>query len=221
MSTKHLKDHESMKCTTTSRLVSVLMTIAFTSASIAAEHDWRFTDIEGKVHKPFDETETRGIALIFISTDCPIANSYQPLLQRMAREYVDRGMRFFLIHPIPDLTIEQARNPAREFMIETPVVIDANLSIASRVGATNTPQAFVYSRDGRTPAYQGRIDNRFAGYGKKRNVATSHDLAAALESIVTGRPVSRPKTKPIGCFLSYPKDRTKDHFSADQGQKSD
>lgn len=165
--------------------------------------DWKLTDIDGKHHEPFEEESTRGLVLIFISTDCPIANGYQPLIQRLANEYRGEGVRIFMIHPSPTLSVEAARKHASEFGITTPVVVDSDQSIARRVGATVTPQAFVFVPNQTHPVYQGRIDNVHAGYGKKRKVATTHDLADALEAVAAGRPVKNAKTNAVGCFISY------------------
>ena len=165
--------------------------------------DWEFTDIDGKLHKPFEEESTRGLVLIFISTDCPIANSYHPLLQQLVDQYRGTGVRVFMIHSSPTLSIEEARKHSDKFAISAPVVIDTDQSIARRAGATVTPQAFVFVRNQERPVYQGRIDNRYAGYGKKRKVATTHDLADALEAIVAGRAVKNAETIAVGCFISY------------------
>ncbi len=168
-----------------------------------ADSPWQFTDIEGKLQKPFNDESTRALVLVFISTDCPIANSYQPLLHRMAEEHAENGIRFIMIHPGPGTDSDAARKHARDFGIEVPVVIDTDQSISRRVGATVTPQAFVFVRDQSAPAYQGRIDDLYADYGKKRPVATRRELANALEAIVDGKPVEPSMTDAIGCFISF------------------
>lgn len=84
-----------------------------------------------------------------------------------------------------------------------PVVIGTDQSIARRAGATVTPQAFVFARNQKRPVYQGRIDNLYGAYGKKRKVATTHELADALEAVVAGRAVRITKTMPVGCFIAY------------------
>ena len=175
------------------------------SSSFASEplDTWRFTDIEGKLHQPFDDKSTRGIVLVFISTDCPIANAYQPLLQRLAEKHAKNGIRLFMIHPDRELTVEKARKHASDFKIKQPVVIDTDLSLSRQVGATVTPESFVFTRGQSSPVYQGRIDNLYAGFGRKRNVATTHELADALAAVVAGLPVAISKTKPLGCFIDY------------------
>ena len=43
--------------------------------------------------------------------------------------------------------------------------MDAEHTIARKVGATKTPEVFVVGRDGAI-LYQGRIDNLYQGFGK-------------------------------------------------------
>jgi hypothetical protein len=184
-------------------LMGMLAFASLTSWAVEPKVEWQFTDIDGRIHKPFEDEATRGIALIFISTDCPIANSYQPQLQRLAAAHAKNGIRLFMIHPSRDVTLEEARQHAAEFKIESRVVIDADQSIARRVGATVTPQAFVFARDQKAPFYEGRIDDLYAALGKKRGVATTHDLADALTALIDGRPVEHAKTQAVGCYISY------------------
>ncbi|TWU04766.1 redoxin domain-containing protein [Stieleria varia] len=184
-------------------VLSLIISASTHALAVEPNVDWKLTDIDGNHHEPFEEKSTRGLVLIFISTDCPIANGYQPLIQRLASDYRKDGMRIFMIHSSPRLSIEEARKHAIEFGISTPVVIDTDQSIARRVGATVTPQAFVFVPNQTHLVYQGRIDNMYAGYGKKRKVATTHDLADALESVVAGRPIKNAETIAVGCFISY------------------
>jgi thiol-disulfide isomerase/thioredoxin len=184
-------------------VLSLIISASTHALAVEPNVDWKLTDIDGNHHEPFDDESTSGLVLIFISTDCPIANGYQPLIKRLANEYQRDGVRIFMIHPSLTLSVEEARKHASEFGITTPVVIDTDQSIARRVGAKVTPQAFVFVPNQTHPVYQGRIDNVYAGYGKKRKVATTHDLADALEAVAAGRPVKNAETNAVGCFISY------------------
>ena len=78
--------------------------------------------------------------------------------------------------------------------------MDAEHKLAHKVSATKTPEAFVFGRDG-TVLYQGRIDNLYQGFGKKRVSATRDDLRVALTEIDSGEKVSVPKTETVGCSI--------------------
>ncbi len=49
--------------------------------------------------------------------------------------------------------------------------------------------------------YRGRIDNVYASLGKRRAEATEKDLRKALDEVLSGKPVSTPQTKAIGCYI--------------------
>ena len=162
-------------------------------------------DIEGKLHEPFTDAEVQGIVLVFISTDCPIANSYQPLLSRLEAEHVKHGIQFFMVHPNRQVGIEKARQHADEYDIQCPVLIDGEQHLARKVGAKVTPEVFVYLRGESQPVYHGRIDNRYATYGKKRRTATTHELSDALDAIASDQRPAIRHAEPVGCIISYVK----------------
>ena len=43
----------------------------------------------------------RATALIFIRTDCPVANQAAPEIERVRALYADRGVRFWLVYVDP------------------------------------------------------------------------------------------------------------------------
>ena len=188
-------------------MISQVLIVVFAVVIVGLSHcdadeaAWEFVDIHGVTHSPFEQQSNKAIALVFISTDCPIANGYQPTLRRLRRQYQDQGVSFFLIHPHTDVTVDECRAHAEAYKIEAPVIIDQHQWITQRVHASVTPEAVVIVPGVERPVYQGRIDDLYARYGKKRRRATSHDLAEALDAVLAGTPVKRPKTKAIGCFI--------------------
>lgn len=169
--------------------------------SPAGKPIWSFEDITGKRLRPFEDEAATVLALVFIATDCPIANAYHPELNRLQRRFTQEGVRFVMVHPHPDTTVQQAQKHAADFEIKAPVVVDTTQSITRRVGASVTPEVFVFKRGQLIPAYQGRIDDRHAGFGKKRPAPTRLDLADALESLISDRSVKQRRTNAVGCFI--------------------
>jgi predicted dienelactone hydrolase len=184
-------------------LAIVLQSTANLVQASQPQMDWNLKDTSGQRHAPFDDPATRAAVLVFISTDCPIANAYQPQLKKLAEEYAAQGIRWFMIHPDPSTTLERANEHARQFEIEVPIVIDNDQSIARSVGARVTPEVHVFANAEEKAVYQGRIDDLHAAYGKKRVAATTHELADALRAIVDGQPIAICKTQPVGCFIAF------------------
>lgn len=153
---------------------------------------------DGAEHRLFGDPDVLAVALVFILSDCPIANSYAPEFNRLHAEFSSRGVSLLLIHADPDLTETAAREHAGEYRLECPVVVDPQQIWVRRAGATATPEAAVFSPQGEL-LYRGRIDDRYAGLGKRRTEVTTRDLRDALEAILAGQPVPQPRTEAIGC----------------------
>ena len=164
---------------------------------------WEFFCLDRTKVKPFEDPETKAVVLIFISPDCPIANAYHPKLKQMNEHFRPHGVRFFLVHSSLGISTSVARKHAETFDLSLPVVLDADQSIARAVNATITPAAVVLARHRSMPIYRGAIDNRYAGYGKKRQVANEFFLQDALISYLADESIAVPKTTPIGCFISF------------------
>lgn len=169
-----------------------------------AEPKWKFEDIHSKLHDPFGDKETRAIVLVFIATDCPIANYYQPTLSRLTEEYAKKQVRFFLVHSDPDTRLDEIIEHKKEFKMKAPVVRDGDLEIAKRVDARRTPEAFLIDPKGKT-LYRGRINDLYADYGKRRGAVREHDLRNALDAFLAGREIKQAKTTAVGCYIPYPK----------------
>ena len=51
-----------------------------------------------------------------------------------------------------------------------------------------------------TVVYRGKINDRYAGYGDRRNQVRTHFLRDALDSVLEGKPIKIPKTEALGMF---------------------
>jgi hypothetical protein len=158
------------------------------------------TDIHGALQQPFDDANSKAIVLVFTMQDCPIANSYVPTLNQLVETYEPRGVRMLLVHVDSQLTEDEARKHAEEYQIKAPVVIDREHAWVDRAGAERSPEVAVFSPAGEM-LYSGRIDDSYAGLGKRRTHVTVHDLRDALDAILAGHPVARPKTEVVGCMI--------------------
>ena len=159
-----------------------------------------FFDLDGKSYSLKASEEQRALVLIFVTTDCPIANSYQPLLARLHKEFQNRGFEFALIHEGHNQTLEKLKEHSAEYSVPFSVVMDAEHSIARRAGATKTPEVFVFGSGG-VILYQGRIDNLHQGFGKKRAAVSREDLRIALRELDSGESIRVPKTEAVGCSI--------------------
>ena len=153
---------------------------------------------------PFEEhKDAKAIVFVFVSNECPIANRYAPEIERMHKRYASNRIAFILVHSDPSETQQAIDKHTRDYGFSCKVVRDADQRLARKAGATVTPEAAVFVNGKRV--YRGRIDNRYAAFGKARPEPTERDLQAALEAIVQGKPMRKFETRAIGCYIPFPK----------------
>jgi hypothetical protein len=157
-------------------------------------------DIHGQTQHPF-EVKGKAAMVFFITDDCPISNRYAHEIRRICEAYAGRAS-CTLDYIDASLTPEKVQKHLAEFGHGSyPAVIDTKQALVKAAGATVTPEVAVIQQDG-TVAYRGRIDNTWATWGQNRSHATEFDLKNALEEVLAGKPVSVPRTKAVGCFIT-------------------
>lgn len=181
-----------------------LLKILFSGLALAAvDASIQVQDVNGARFRPF-ATDGKAAVVFFLSTECPISRFYATEIQRICTSYRSRGVRCSLIFEDLPLAPATVRRHLLEFSYRNiPAAIDETGSVAKQAGASVTPQAVVVDGSRRI-RYRGRIDNFYADLGKSRREATVHDLTDALDTILAGRIVSNPETKPVGCFMTFP-----------------
>jgi hypothetical protein len=160
-------------------------------------------DVDGSLLNVFKPSGVANV-LFFISSDCPISNSYAPTIQKICAGYENQGVRCTLLYEDIGVDRRSITKHLDEFAYRgIPAAIDADQKIATYAKATVTPEAVVVDRNGET-RYRGRIDNFYADLGKPRQQVTQHDLADALNAVLTGKPVLHPETRALGCYIVSP-----------------
>jgi len=159
------------------------------------------TDTSGQTHTPAEWASKRAVVLFFLTTDCPLCNSYVPELNRIEQAYGPRGVAFYGIQGDATVADAEVRRHAREFGYQFPYLFDPEESLAAYTGATATPQAAVLTPKGEL-LYLGRIDNRLEDFGKQRVQVTEFDLRTSLDAILAGKPVPKARTKALGCAIT-------------------
>ena len=190
----------------------VLWILVISSAIGLAQGDrgrLQLRDLDGRAITPFAPSG-RATVVFFVATDCPVSNSYAPVIQRVCREYGPRGVECSLIyedvdtHPSAEHLDRLVRAHLQEYgYTGFTAIVDRDRTAATYAKASITPQAIVIDRSGDI-RYRGRIDNLYAALGKTRQQVTSHDLRDALDAVLAGGNVLHPETEALGCFITDP-----------------
>lgn len=184
------------------RKLALALSLAFAWAGAANRApQFSLADTTGRVHTAAEWSDKRAVVLFFLTTDCPLCNTYVPEMNRIAQAFSARGVAFYGVQgdaTVPDANV---RAHVKDYAYTFPYLFDPEESLAAYTGATATPEAAVLSPSGQL-LYLGRIDNRLEDFGKQRVQVTEFDLRDTLEAILNGKPVPHPRTKALGCAIT-------------------
>jgi thiol-disulfide isomerase/thioredoxin len=177
--------------------------IAFSSLLAQTAHSQSSSasviDVDGHALDPFHHAAGKIVVLLFVRTDCPISNRYAPTIQAMSAHYATHAA-FYLVYPVKSETAAQIREHTKAFGYHLPILRDPDYALVKRAQVQVTPEAAVFSADGRL-LYHGRIDDWYVDFTRARSSPTTHDLSAALDAAVANKPVPTAAAPAVGCFL--------------------
>jgi peroxiredoxin len=136
-----------------------------------------------------------GVALIFISTRCPVSNMYNERMQKVADDYAARGVPVVGINSNREETAEEIRTHAAGKGLKFTILKDEGAKIADRLGAGRTPEVFLLDAAGRL-VYHGAVDN-----AQNPVMVNTHHLRNAIDAVIAGKPVERAEVKAFGCSI--------------------
>jgi AhpC/TSA family len=175
-------------------LLTVLVAAGIATAQITA------TDVAGRQVQLFDQSNSKLAVLVFVRTDCPIANRYAPEIERLYHAYASR-VAYYLVYPDANESVVAIQKHLSDYAYTATALRDPRQSLVKLAKARVTPEAAIFSARGEL-LYHGRIDNRYVSFGKTRNRPTRQDLQAALEAALAGRPIKEVVAPAIGCSLA-------------------
>lgn len=138
------------------------------------------------------------LVVLFLANHCPFVAAWEDRIMLLAVEYTGRGAAFVAVSSSdprkhPDDSLEGMRRRAQEQHYPFPYLYDHYGSLAGAIGATVTPEAFVFDRD-RKLRYHGAIDSEV----DERRHPTPY-LGPALERLIGGKSPHVAETEPVGC----------------------
>jgi peroxiredoxin len=161
-------------------------------------------DTEGHVVSLGDAAGAPALLVMFICNHCPYVKHLRGALAELTRDFAPRGVAIVGISSndaerYPADAPEAMRRERREAGWDFPYLYDATQEVAKAYRAACTPDFFLFGRDQRL-AYRGQFDDSRPGNDVP---VTGHDLRAALDAVLEGRPVSPQQRPSIGCSIKW------------------
>lgn len=133
--------------------------------------------------------------LIFYGTQCPISNDYNDRMNALFKDYSAKGVQLVFINANQNESLNEMTAHAKSAEFPFPVYKDTGNVLADRLGASVTPETYVFDAGG-VLRYHGHIDDA-------RNPARAqvHGLRSALDQVLAGQPVTKTESKAFGCTI--------------------
>lgn len=179
--------------------------LAFACRGLAADSlgrvvaDFELRDQDGAPHRLRDYADKSVVVVVFLGVECPLAKTYAPRLDELAKQYRSRGVALLAIDSNQQDSTTELAAFARQLKLSYPLLKDPGNRVADQFAAERTPQAFVLDRR-QTIRYQGRIDDQY-GIGYQRPEPTRRDVAEAIDDLLAGRDVRVASTSALGCLI--------------------
>ncbi|MCR9197021.1 MAG: redoxin domain-containing protein [Planctomycetaceae bacterium] len=138
------------------------------------------------------------VVLAFLGTECPLAKLYGPRLQDLHQEFGEK-VAFVGVNSNKQDSVTEIGFYVEAAGIRFPVLKDVGNRLADRLEAERTPEVIVLDT-AQNVVYRGRIDDQYAP-GLSASTFRRRDLAEALAERLSGKSVSVPTTKAVGCYI--------------------
>ncbi len=137
----------------------------------------------------------KATVLLFVSTRCPVSNAYNSRMAALAKKYTALGVAFAGIDANTTEPTREVADFVKQQAFLFPILKDSDDKVADAYAAHVTPETYVIDKQG-VLVYHGRIDNDMDPTSVK-----THELSAALDAVLAGKPVARPEAKAFGCSI--------------------
>ena len=168
-------------------------------------------DPDGEMHSLRDGADA--YLVMFICNHCPFVKHVREELARIGRDYGDKGVAIYAINSNdvtthPGDSPEKMKEEAARWGYEFPYLYDASQDVAKAYRAACTPDFFVFDAD-RKLVYRGQLDDSRPSNDEP---VDGRDVRAALEAVLSGKPVAGTQKASIGCNIKWQPGNEPDYF---------
>lgn len=156
-----------------------------------AGNEVSLSDFEGKV-----------VVLEWLNPDCPfVVRHYKAgTMKALAEKYGGKGVVWLTINSTNYMDAEANAKFKAANQLPYPILVDQDGAVGHLYDARTTPHMFIIDGDGKL-AYMGAIDDDPRGSSD----TPANYVAAALDEVLAGKPVTTAETTPYGCSVKYKK----------------
>jgi peroxiredoxin len=163
--------------------------------------DFTLPDLEGA---QVTLSKIEGVRVLeWVNPDCPFVQRHYTAgtMKKLASDYGAKGVTWLTINSTNYMTAEANQKFAQAHGLTQTILLDPSGAVGHLYGAATTPHMFVIDAGGKI-VYAGAIDSDPRGTA---GAGATNYVAAALDELLAGKPVTTPETTPYGCSVKYAK----------------
>jgi peroxiredoxin len=177
--------------------------------------DFSLPNVDGRMVSLADAAGPKGTVVMFICNHCPFVKHVADQLAALGRDVMPLGVGVVAIssndvstHPAdsPEQMVHEAEDRGYPF----PYLYDESQEVAKDYHAACTPDFFLFDA-GRKLVYRGQLDASRPG---NEIPVTGADLRAAIDAVLTGKPVAAEQRPSLGCNIKWKPGNEPGYFSA-------
>ncbi|MGO9527664.1 MAG: thioredoxin family protein [Verrucomicrobiia bacterium] len=162
----------------------------------------KMKNVDGSEVSIADVVGKQGTLVVFSCNHCPFVKAWQDRIASVGNAAKTKGIGVIVINPndpteYPEDSYAEMQKRSKDLGFTFPYVVDATSDVARAFGATRTPEAFLFDKDGKL-VYHGAIDD-----SKEADQVTKHFLQDAIDAALAGKAVPVAETKFVGCSIKF------------------
>ena len=162
----------------------------------------KMKNVDGSEVSIADVAGKQGTLVVFSCNHCPFVKAWQGRIASIGNAAKAKGIGVIVINPndptaYPEDSYAEMQKRSQQLAFTFPYVVDATSDVARAFGATHTPEAFLFDKDGKL-VYHGAIDD-----SQDASAVKAHFLQDAITASTAGQPVANKETKFVGCGIKF------------------
>ncbi len=155
----------------------------------------------------------KALLVMFICRHCPFVKHVQTELAKIGKDYYQTDLGIIAISSndvknYPDDAPDKLKQMVTELEFNFPLCYDETQEVAKAYTAACTPDFFLFDADLKL-AYRGQLDDSRPSNDKP---VTGEDLRAAIDTVLSGKPVTGDQKPSIGCNIKWKQGNEPSYF---------